>query len=411
MAGSFGNFQKLCIPGILVLTAVMLAADAHASGFRVLHAFEGKSDGSTPLSGLLLVGGSNLLGTTVRGGTKHCSKGCGTVDATSIGGGENVFFDFDGKNGEYPSGSLISDDGGNLYGTSQLGGANGHGNVFELAADGKETVLYSFCPRGSCSDGAGPIAGLVEDGNGNLYGTTSLGGSAGDGTVFELSPEKKEEVLYSFKGGFDGSGPSDSLVLDGDGDLYGTTDGGGAYEGGAVFRITPKGKESLLYSFCANRYCTDGESPHSSVIFDNAGNLYGTTAEGGLYQGGVVFKITPAGTETTLYSFCAVKDCADGDEPEGALIADGGGNVFGTTVYGGMNNAGSVFEITSAGKELVLYSFCSAADCSDGELPYDTLVADGAGTLYGTTSAGGLPKCVNDQGESGCGTIFSLKVK
>jgi uncharacterized repeat protein (TIGR03803 family) len=202
--------------------------------------------------------------------------------------------------------------------------------VLALAAGGSasaaptETVLHSF----SGNDGAQPIAGLIADGNGNLYGTTAKGGASGNGVVFKLAPGGTYTVLYSFTGGSDGRFPQAGLIADSSGNLYGTTQFGGATGNGVVFKLTPGGTETVLYSFCHLPGCTDGAYPQAGLIADSSGNLYGTTPYGGASNDGVVFKLASGGTETVLYSFLGG---GDGAFPGAALIADGSGNLYGTT--------------------------------------------------------------------------------
>jgi uncharacterized repeat protein (TIGR03803 family) len=349
---------------------------------------------------------------------------------------ESVLYSFcaryeDCHDGANPYAGLIFDKKGNLYGTTMDGGAYGGGGVFKLSAKGKETVLYSFCAQNDCADGGVPQAGLIFDQKGNLYGTTSAGGLYSEnclygdcGIVFELTPEGEETVLYSFcaqSGCTDGERPTAALVFDGNGNLYGTTYGGGAFNGcgsdygcGVVFELTPQGEETVPYSFCAQNNCTDGAYPYAGVVFDQKGNLYGTTVSGGAYCGsnygcGVVFKLTPQGEETVLYSFCAKTTCADGASPYGGLVFDKKGNLYGTTLMGGAANRGTVFKLTPEGEETVLYSFCAKKSyCHDGENPYAGVVFDQKGNLYGTTPLGGAyDGCDN----TGCGVVFELTPK
>ena len=278
-----------------------------------------------------------------------------------------------------------------------------------------ESVLHNFCANNctaaNAGDGADPIAGLVFDTAGNLYGTTYNGGEYGLGTVFKVTPSGKEKVLYTFRGAPDGASPYDRLLPDRRGNLYGTTSSGGAYNGGTIFKITPSGKESVLYSFCAQSNCTDGAAPVAGLVFDTEGNLYGTTLRGGAYAGcgieygygcGTVFKVTPSGKESVLYNFCAQSGCSDGESPYSTLIFDAKENLYGTTLaggdYGGPTSGGTVFKVTLSGKESVLHSFCEQSQCADGADPYAGLVFDRKGNLYGTTQWGGV----------GGGTVFKI---
>jgi uncharacterized repeat protein (TIGR03803 family) len=308
----------------------------------------------------------------------------------------------------FPYAGLIFDHGGNLYGTTQRSGTNYYGKVFELApnSDGtwKESVLHSF----NRTDGSSPYAGLVFDSAGNLYGA-AYDGAGGYGSVFELTPDGHgswtESVLHTFiDDGVDGMYPFAGLIFDSAGNLYGTTGGGGAYGYGTVFELTPNGdgswKESVLHSFGVGN---DGETPEASLIFDSVGNLYGTTAIGGANAAGSVFELMPNGDgswkESVLYSF--KRDGTDGIFPFGCLIFDPLGNLYGTTERGGRPNSGTVFELTpnkdGSWTESVLHSFKSKG--GGGGHPYAGLIFDSAGTLYGTTSGGSITY----------GTVFKLK--
>jgi len=342
---------------------------------------------------------------------------------------------------------VVLDQKGSLYGTTYYGGVehfdctpDGCGVVFKVTPEGNETVLYSFCKQNNCPDGAWPVAGLVVDQKGNLYGTTKYGGrpfgkgcptdSRGCGVVFKLTPKGKEIVLHRFcahtKGDVctDGAFPSAGLTVDQKGNLYGTTTTGGAIGGGVVFKVTPEGKETVLYSFCAQTNCADGASPEAGLIFDHKGNLYGTTTSGGAHNsrqgGGVVFKLTREGKETVLYSFCAQTNCADGTWPNAGVVFDQKGNLYGTTSVGGAYDGcdagglgcGVAFKLTPEGRETVLYSFCAQGGdgCTDGATPAAGLIFDQKGDLYGTTIGGGD----NNNGYcryGGCGVVFKLTPK
>jgi uncharacterized repeat protein (TIGR03803 family) len=257
--------------------------------------------------------------------------------------------------GALPEAGLIGDEAGNLYGTTAYGGKSGYGAVFKLSEGGKESVLYSFI--GGATDGEYPIAGLVRDSAGNLYGTTYSGGDLtcspgsgfGCGTVFKLSPTGKERVLYSFTGA-DGALPQAGLIRDSAGNLYGTTVYGGDFSCGVlgcgtVFKLDGTGQESVLYSF-GTEGAFDGTAPYAGLFRDTAGNLYGTTLLGGAESSlcGTVFKLDTEGTKTTLHSFGAT---GDGCAPYGGLVQDATGNLYGTTEHGGgTSSLGTVFKIT-----------------------------------------------------------------
>jgi uncharacterized repeat protein (TIGR03803 family) len=322
----------------------------------------------------------------------------------------SVLYKFHGKpDGANPSAGVIRDATGNHYGTTNVGGAYNAGTVFKVSTTG-ETVLYSFCPAGPpCTDGAFPSAGLIRDAEGNLYGTTGSGGSGcasnGCGVVFALDTTGKETVLYAFAGGTDGSNPSGGLIQDAKGNFYGTTSfggGSGCRNGagcGTVFKLDTTGTETVLHSFGGN---PDGQSPGAGVIQDAAGNLYGTTFLGGVYNKGTVFKLSNTGVETVLRSFKAI---TDGSGPD-RLIHDAKWNLYGTASSGGSGKCGGagcgvVFKLDLTGKETVLNRFL---DAKDGIDPEGGVIRDRRGNIYGTTYAGGTG-C-----SEGCGVVFKLDV-
>ncbi len=321
-----------------------------------------------------------------------------------------------GQDGGEPQAGLISDQAGNLYGTTAVGGANKNGTVFQLApnSDGSwtESVLHSFCSGGGCADGSTPLAGLILDQTGSLYGTTPMGGAYGEGTVFKLTPTEDgswtENVLWSFTGGRDGAEPYCELTLDLSGNLYGTTSNGGVYGSGTVFELTPHSgadwTESVLYDFTTSG--DYGGSAYAGVILDAEGNLYGTTEIGGADNEGSVFELKPTRkgvwTISVLHSFTGGRD--GGRTSSGNLVMDATGNLYGTTVFGGIYEYGAAFKLTqSSGKwqETVIHSFTGRRD---GATPVAGLTFDSAGNLYGTTQQGGnLSRC-----QDGCGTVFKL---
>lgn len=287
--------------------------------------------------------------------------------------------------------SPVQDKLGNLYGTA-AGSSLGGGTVFEVTRAGVEKTLYRFSGG---ADGDFPSAELVRDKTGNLYGTTLDGGAFGHGTVFRLSSLGVEKVLWSFTGGLDGWAPYGGLVLDAKGNVYGTTAFGGASVRGVVFEVTPAGSERVIYSFSGG---SDGAAPVSALVHDSKGNLYGTASQGGnpaCSMGcGTVFEVTPTGTLTILHSFSG----SDGYHPEDALVRDANGNLYGTTASGGSQNEGTVFKVTAKGVGKVLYNFASSGD---GVWPQSGLVRDTKGNLYGTTRFGG-------HSFPGFGTIYRL---
>jgi uncharacterized repeat protein (TIGR03803 family) len=310
--------------------------------------------------------------------------------------------------GAYPFAGLVQATNGQFYGTTYSGGANLEGAIFKVSASGALTIVYSFCSKTNCIDGALPRAALMQDSNGYLYGTTVAGGANNRGTVYQITPAGTLTVLYSFcnlTSCADGSQPYAGLVQASNGDLYGTTSSGGEYGYGSIFSITPGGALTTLYSFCANSACPDGADPSGTLIQAGNGDFYGTTQDGGenITCGangcGTVFKFT-GGVLTTLHRFCAKSGCPDGQAPYAGLILAANGNFYGTTPFGGAyNNDGTIFEITPAGKLTTLHSFCSQTGCPDGQGPYAGLIQGSDGNLYGATSSGG---------SDGYGSLFDI---
>jgi uncharacterized repeat protein (TIGR03803 family) len=266
------------------------------------------------------------------------------------------------------------------------------------------TTIHRFCSQSGCPDGYYPLAGLVQATNGGLYGTTSGGGTDSAGTIFKITPGGTLTTLYSFcpqTNCTDGAGPQAGLVQAANGDLYGTTIGGGANDDGTIFKITPGGTLTTLYSFCSQTNCTDGFYPLGGLVQAANGDFYGTTYGGGANGGGTAFKITPGGTLTTLYSFCSQTNCTDGGGLEAGLVQAADGDLYGTTYGYGAYGGGTVFKITPGGTLTTLYSFCSQTNCTDGATPYAGLVQDTNGDFYGTTT---------HKGGAASGTVFSLSV-
>ena len=307
----------------------------------VLHIFNvDGTDGAYPEAGLLLYKGK-LYGTTVEGGTDNIDGTVFELTHTTKGWNETILHSFGAiGDGSQPYCVLTVDSKtGNLYGTTNVGGAYSHGTVFELTQSGAETVLWSF---GNGTDGANPVAGVVRAANGNIYGTTEYGGAYGYGTVFELTPSGTEKVLWSFGNGTDGAYPLARLVIY-KGNLYGTTVDGGTYSDGTVFEVTLSGKETILHSFANNDI--DGFHPYAGLTVYQ-GNFYGTTASGGgtASAAGIVFEITPSGTTySILHTFVGNPD---GGFPYGGVVFDKSGNHYGTTFDGGSNGYGTLFKMT-----------------------------------------------------------------
>lgn len=416
---------------MVFVLAIVAARSGQAQTLSVLHTFTGGEGGESPAS-LIRNADGDLYGATNHGGVPGSCRaaGCGVVFKVDKTGNATVLhsfaFPFSEEDGAHPSGALVLDPLGNLYGTTEFGGTSencfdpetlfrfGCGTAFKRDKTGEETVLYSL---GGSPDGANVLAGLVRDAKGNLYGATFTGGNEnnncpfGCGVVFKLDQTGKETVLYRFTGtNGDGANPA-ALVLDRKGNIYGTTFYGGSGtchhanpvafgtgEGcGTVFKLDKTEKETVLYSFNG----TDGANPPTGgLVFDSEGNLYGTTNYGGTgtcndgngLGCGTVFKLDTADKETVLHSFT---ENGDGTYPCCySLVRDAMGNLYGTTIFGGTSNIGTVFKLDKTGEETVLYSFTGG---SDGAFPVG-LVRDPKGNLYGVASGG----------FSNFGTVFRL---
>jgi len=303
-----------------------------------------------------------------------------------------------GTDGITPTGGLLLDKSGNLYGTTSAGGGDGGcydgqnhgcGTVFQLAPDDTETVLYRFTGGG---DGSGPGSTLIADKKGNLYGTTRLGGADAYGTVFEVTPQGTETVLHSFAAGSDGAFPSGGLVADKKGNFYGVAIAGGKADQGVLFEISPAGKETIVYNFCSANECADGGEPSGTLLMDKSGSLYGEVGTGGAANWGAVFKFAPSGSESVVYSF---QGGSDGIGPAGGVITDKKGNLYGVTYLGGASDDGTVFALAPDGRERVLYEFPGG---STGEDPSTALLLV-ENTLFGTTVLGGT---------SALGNVFKI---
>jgi uncharacterized repeat protein (TIGR03803 family) len=399
---------------VLALLPLLAAQPAWSQTYRVLYSFTGGDDGASPQSSLIRDAEGNLYGTTYKGGAFHY----GTVFRLDPTGKERNLHSFDGVDGMWSSSSLLRDAAGTLYGTTQDGGTpegggcrHGCGTVFKVDTAGKETVLYAFTGK---AGGALPYAGVVRDGNGNLYGTTYWGGhmsacgDSGCGTVFKLDTAGKETVLHAFTGGADGGHPYGDLTLDVAGNLYGATELGGDLSGcqgfgcGTVFKVDTAGKETVLYQFTGG---ADGGGP-VGVIRDAAGTLYGATMEGGTAGWGTVFKLDTSGKESVLYAFT---DEADGGMPSAGVVRDAEGNIYGTTAHGGDYSGscanygcGVVFKVDKRGREKALYAF---TDVSAPALYFPAgVILDKAGNLYGTYPYGGTTRRCNSE----CGFVFKI---
>ncbi len=377
---------------VLLIALAFVTQFAHGQTLTTLYSFAG-ANGRGPQAGVVRDTAGNLYGTTEFGGG---SCDCGTVFKLTAAGKLQVLHRFTARpDGQLPGAPLIRDAAGNLYGTAALGGdpnscLGNCGTVFKVDAAGRFTVLYSFTgpPDGELPNSGG----LIRDADGNFYGMTEFGGDTscfdglGCGTVFKLDASNHETVLYRFTAtGAKGNNPVGGLIRDAAGNLFGTTSNGGdaaCYSGcGATFKLDTTGKLTVLHSFSGP---PDGKYPSTSLV-QVGSNLYGTTESGGSGLGlwGTVFKIDKSGNETVFHSFA--RGAADGADPFAALISDAEGNLYGTTVAGGPFDAGIVFMLDKTGQESVLHSFTG----SDGLQPEGSLIRDAAGNLYGTTYNGG----------------------
>jgi uncharacterized repeat protein (TIGR03803 family) len=291
-----------------------------------------------------------------------------------------------GADGGWPAGNLVADKSGNLYGTTSVGGPNGAGTVFKLAPDGTETVIYHFT---GATDGDLPMSGLLMDSARNLYGVTEVGGAYGAGNVFKVTPDGTETTIYSFGATHaDAYNPICQLIWGPHHTLLGTTVNGGTGYLGTVFQVSLDGKETILHNFTGS----DGQYPHGGLVMDAAGNSYGTTTNTAKGDSGTVYKIDSAGNFSTVYTFTN----ASGYDPFASLTLDKSGNLYGTAMAGGAHSYGTVFKLTTSGTLTVLYSFTGAGDGSD---PLAPVFLDKQGNLVSTTSGGGI-------GDNG--TVFSL---
>jgi uncharacterized repeat protein (TIGR03803 family) len=410
-----------------LLASIVLPAQAQAkTKFKVLHTFKGApNDGYGPEDALILDSAGNLYGTGSGGGNGKgaCARygGCGTAFKMEKNGKRVWQHSFHFAQGFGPVRGLLRGQAGNLYGTTIEGGDTtceqnslGCGTVFKLDPMGQETVLYKF--KG-LPDGAYPDAPVVEDAAGNLYGTTENGGTSDFGTVFKVDRKGNETVLHSFTAGSDGCLPA-GVILDSAGNLYGVAEEGGGGSacdegGGLVFKLDTAGGFTVLRTFGGSY----GVAPDSVLLLDTDGNLYGTTGYGGNSECGgrgcgVVFEVSPDGAETVLYTFCSLSNCVDGATPGGGpLVRDGEGNLYGTTDDGGAyrdgcneGSCGVVFKLNADGDETVLHSFTGG---TDGGIPVAGLVMDTSGNLYGTALQGGDLNCKFNE-EPGCGVVYKI---
>ncbi len=403
---SKGQIMNRNLSKLLLAAACTLAfsAPAMANDMAVVHKFRGR-DGKTPTARLIADGQGNFYGTTSVGGrVDKCSGGgCGTVYRIAADGSFAVLYKFkDPQDGAYPVAGLTLGSDGALYGVTQGGGdlktcyPSSCGTVFRVTPDGKKKTLYAFA--GHPTDGDQPTGAVIFDKHGNTYGTTWFGGTSDAGTVYKLTPDGQETVLYAFKDdGHDGKEPIGALALDKSGNLYGTTRVGGSIGGGIVFKLTPDGVETVLHDFTGG----DGFELRSDLMIDKDENLYGTTLVGGASNWGVIFKLTPDGAETVLHSF--VRDDTEGVLPGSHLERDAKGDFYGVTGAGGEHDIGTIFRLEPNGALTTLYSF---SDYARGIHPAAGVVKGAFGNLYGVARLGGSGRgvCVGD----GCGAVFRV---
>jgi uncharacterized repeat protein (TIGR03803 family) len=396
--------RALMLFAVSLLSAATTIA-APAQTFETLASFNEKSGASEEYMSLVQGPDGNFYGANAAGGINGDG---GAIFKITPGGKKLMIYSFCAQpncaDGSFPVAGLVLGNDLDFYGTTSGGGVNGKGTVFKITSDGTLTTLYSFCDQPGCEDGSFPAAALVQA-DGDFYGTTGLGGNTNEGTVFKITSGGALTTLYSFcslSGCPDGNAPHGALVLADNGSFYGITSGGGNGPfDGTVFEISPTGALSTLYSFCTQTNCTDGEYPFGGLIQATDGNFYGTTSMGGANGYGTVFKITPERTLTTLYSFCVLSGCSEnGDFPDAGLAQATDGNFYGTTSAGGNTDvAGTLFKITPDGTLTTLYGFCAQTKCADGSSPFGGLMQSTNGNFYGATALGGT---------YGEGTVFSL---
>ena len=363
---------------LAILVGAVTTQSAQAQTLHVLYNFAGSSDGGDPYASLIRDAAGNLYSTFGYGGGTSFSGG---VFKVAPDGTETVLYSFTGgADGAFPEAALIRDNAGNLYGTTTQGGSDNIGVVFKVDPSGTETVLHSFTGG---ADGVIPVGGLLRDAAGNLYGTTSQGGTSNNGILFKISPRGKETILHTFTGGAkDGKYPTyTSLLMDAQGTLYGVTEEGGTADGGILYKLSKTGKLTVLHSFAGGT--TDGCNVLGTPFMDAAGDFYGTTSSCGTHMLGTVWKVSKGGEEKVLHSFAG--GTSDGEYPLAGVIVDAKGNVYGTTSGGGASNFGTVYKVSKSGQFTLLHSF----NGTEGKDVYGGLVQNTRGTLFGTAQNGG----------------------
>jgi uncharacterized repeat protein (TIGR03803 family) len=379
------NLLSLALAMTLAFAALGVPS-ASAQTYSDIHDFSAATLSSPLYTGILAQGrDGNLYGTAPSGGT----LGFGGVFKITPTGTYSVIYNFDGTaHGKTPRSGLTLGTDGNFYGTTLQGGLSNYGVIFKITPAGVLTVLHEF----AYADGTNPYAPPIQGNDGSYYGTTSVGGT-GSGTVYKMTPSGTYTVLHTFTFS-QGSTAYAPLIQGHDGNFYGTASSGGAgFGGGDVFKITPAGVLTVLYSFDT----THGSHPNSPLVQGNDSNFYGTTSSGGSLDGGVVFKLTPSKVLTVLHNFDAKPASVDGKFPDGGLVLATDGSFYGLTDGGGTNGLGTLYKITSAGVYTVLYNFIQAT----GTGPQNTLRQHTNGKLYGQANAGGA---------NSLGTLFSFDV-
>jgi uncharacterized repeat protein (TIGR03803 family) len=379
---------------VALVLAVFAAPTAKAQTFNTLYTFRGESDGGNPYADVIEDSSGNLYGTSYFGGAGCFGEGCGVVFSVNSANGEAALYTFTGSSdGGDPTSSVVQDTQGNLYGTAYYGGTKHQGVVFMVDTAGSETVLHTFV--GGKNDGCFPEGGLFRGASGTLYGTTLECGAHGLGTIFKVSKDGVFTLLHSFAGGSkDGANPElGNLIADTKGNLYGVTGNGGPSQNGVVFRLSPAGKLVVLHAFKGGT--TDGCYSFGTLATDKAGNLYGTTSGCGAFGYGTVWELSATAKETVLYNFAG--GATDGCYPTAGVVLDSTGNLYGDTVQCGASGYGTVFELSNGGTLTLLHSFLF----SDGAYPVGGLLWDSSGNLYGTTSDGGTGVLYE-------GTVWSL---
>jgi hypothetical protein len=404
----------MCVPKCLaaILAAVLLCANfAGANSLdKILYSFPGGSDGASPIGTMIFDNAGNLFGLAGGGGANNNGVVFKLTPSGTGGWTESVIYNFLYPN--YPGSTLIFDSSGNLYGTFPGGGSAGCGAIYQLTPEQlapqpgghwTENILFSFPCE---TKGAYPVGLAFDPVTGNLYGTASSGGTVNDGTFFELTPVVgggwSFSVIHTFGFGYDGKSPNGPLTLDSAGNIYGTTNLGGNYNNGTVFKLTHgtngwMGK--VLYDFTGG---DNGAYPLAGVIFDQQGNLYGSTQQGGDDDVGVVYQLTPTKGKWSIQVIHNFTGGLDGGNPTSFNLAiDSAGNLYGETLFGGLYGYGNAYELTpTTGGEWTETTLHSFADTSDGEYPEGGLTLNSSGKLFGTAGGGGI---------DGYGVVFEIK--